>query len=88
MERNLINIADGIIKIINEECTFDEDIIFHVIVHIEDIKKSYSFRAPELQYLSWCELSEVLSGCFNPCNSQWEEKIRKLFADEISLDEI
>lgn len=88
MGRNFQEIADGIIKIIDEECTFDEDLIGNIIYHIEEIKKSYNYKAPELQYRSWNEIAELLEKYFCPSNSEWEEKIRQLFADEITLDEI
>lgn len=88
MTRNLTNIADGIIKIIDKECTFNENVIKDIVSDIEKVKNSSRYRAPELQFISWRELAEVLSKYFDPSNSEWEEKIRKLFANEISLDEI
>lgn len=77
--RNFQVIADEIIKIIQEDCTFDEVRIGNIIEQIEKIKKDNRYKAPELQYVSWDDLSSVLSSNFVPSNSKWETKIMIVF---------
>lgn len=77
--RNFQKIADEIIKVIDEECDFDEERITNIIEQIEEIKKSSLYKAPELQYMSWNELANVLSKNFIPSNSKWETKIMIIF---------
>lgn len=79
--RNFQDIADQIIKIIDEECTFSEERITNIVEQIEKVKKSNRYKAPELQYESWIELSNVLSSNFVPSNSKWETKIMIVFND-------
>lgn len=77
--RNFQDIADKIIKIIDEECDFNEERITNIIEEIEKIKHSNRYKAPELQYISWNELAYVLSKNFVPSNSKWETKIMIIF---------
>lgn len=76
---NFQEIADQIIKIIDEECTFNEERITNIIEQIENVKKSNCYKAPELQYESWNELSSILSKNFVPSNSKWETKLMIVF---------
>lgn len=77
--RNFQDIADKIIKIIDEECDFNEERTTNIIEEIEKIKHSNRYKAPELQYISWNELAYVLSKNFVPSNSKWETKIMIIF---------
>ena len=77
--RNFQEVADKIIKVIEEECTFDEERIVSIIEQIEKIKNSNLYKAPELQYMSWNELANVLSSNFIPSNSKWETKLMIIF---------
>lgn len=79
--RNFQKIADEIIKVIDEECDFNEERIANIIEQIEKIKNSNKYKAPELQYMSWNELAYVLSQNFVPSNSKWETKIMIIFND-------
>lgn len=79
--RNFQTVADEIIKIIDEECDFDEERIAKIISQIEIVKKDNCYKAPELQYMSWVELSNILSKNFVPSNSKWETKIMIIFND-------
>lgn len=79
--RNFQEIADKIIKVIDEECDFNEERIVDIIEQIEKIKNSNRYKAPELQYMSWNELAYVLSQNFVPSNSRWETKIMIIFND-------
>lgn len=79
--RNFQKVADEIIKVIDEECDFDEERITSIIEQIGKIKKSNNYKAPELQYMSWDELANVLSNNFIPSNSKWETKIMIIFND-------
>lgn len=77
--RNFQEIADKIIKVIQEECTFNEERIVSIIKQIEKVKNSNLYKAPELQYMSWNELANVLSSNFIPSNSKWETKLMIIF---------
>ena len=77
--RNFQEIADKIIKVIDEKCTFNEERITNIIEQIEKIKKDNCYKAPELQYVSWEELSSVLSNNFIPSNSKWETELMVIF---------
>lgn len=79
--RNFQDIADQIIKIIDEDCTFSEERITNIVEQIEQVKKSNRYKAPELQYESWDELSSILSKNFVPSNSKWETKLMIVFND-------
>lgn len=79
--RNFQKIADEIIKVIDEECNFAEEKIIDIIEQIEKVKKSNCYKAPELQYMSWDELANILSQNFVPSNSKWETKIMIIFND-------
>lgn len=79
--RNFQEIADKIIKVIDEKCTFNEERITSIIEQIEKIKKDNCYKAPELQYVSWEELSSVLSSNFIPSNSKWETELMVIFCD-------
>lgn len=79
--RDFQEIADEIIKVIDEECDFAEERIANIIEQIEKIKNSNRYKAPELQYMSWNELAYVLSQNFVPSNSKWETKIMIIFND-------
>ena len=47
--RNFQEIADKIIKVIDEESDFNEERITCIIEQIEKIKNSNRYKAPELQ---------------------------------------
>jgi len=79
--RNFTKVADEIIKIIDEKCTYNEEKITEIIEQIEKVKKDNGYKAPELQYVSWCELSDILSKYFVPSNSKWETEIMIVFND-------
>lgn len=81
MKRNFITVADEIIKVIDEECDFNEERISNIIEEIEKVKNSNRYKAPELQYMSWNELASILSKNFVPSNSRWETKIMIIFND-------
>lgn len=79
--RNFQTIADEIIKVIDEECTFNEEKLVSIIEQIEKVKRDNCYKAPELQYMSWDELANILGNNFNPSNSKWETKIMIIFND-------
>lgn len=79
--RNFQNIADEIIKVIEKECDFDKERISNIIEQIEKIKKDNGYKPPELQYVSWNELANILGSNFNPNNSDWEKEIQIIFND-------
>lgn len=79
--RNFQKVADEIIKIIDEECDFNEERVSNIIEQIEKVKRSNCYKAPELQYMSWDELSNILSNNFIPSNSKWETKLMVIFND-------
>lgn len=79
--RRFDEVADKIIKVIDEECTFDEEKKTSIINQIEKIKRDSYYKAPELQYVNWNALANVLSNNFIPINSKWETKIMIIFND-------
>lgn len=79
--RNFAYIANEIIKIIKDECTFDEYRIKGIIERIEKVIHDSRYKAPELQWMSWDELSDILRTNFIPSNSKWETKIMIVFND-------
>lgn len=79
--RNFNDIADKIIKVIDEKCDFDENRISNIIEQIEKVKISYCYKAPELQYMCWVDLSNILSQNFVPSNSKWETELMIIFND-------
>lgn len=79
--RNIIKVADDIINIIKEKCTFDKDKKEGIIIAINNIKTDACYRAPELAYIDWRNLANILSKNFIPSNSKWETEIMILFND-------
>lgn len=77
--RNLIKIADEIIDVINSRSNLKSEKVDMIINEIEKIKKSYRYSAPELVYLRWEELANILSRYFVPSNSKWETEIMIIF---------
>lgn len=79
--RNIVDVADKIIKVIDEKCNFDEERVASIIEKIEKIKKSSLYKAPELAYMDWDNLANILSQNFVPQNSRWETEIMIIFND-------
>ncbi len=79
--RDLIVIADKIIDVIQENCTWDDEKINEIVSQIKDVKSSHMYRAPELENVGWWEISDILCDNFNPNNSEWEKKIQIIFND-------
>lgn len=79
--RNFQEIADKIIKVIDEKCDFNEERVSSIITQIEKVKYSSCYKSPELQYISWQELASILSQNFIPQNSRWETEIMIIFND-------
>lgn len=77
--RNIVDVADKIIKVIDEQCDFNEDKIVSIIEQIEKVKNSSRYRAPELVYMDWDNLANILSSNFVPSNSRWETEIMIIF---------
>ena len=86
--RDFKTISDAIIRIIEEESDLSKKLKQEIIEKILKIQKDSSYIAPEHLEWSWWKLAGVLNYYFDPSKSKWEEKIRKLFADEISVDEV
>lgn len=79
--RNLITIADEIIGIIKSHSDLKKEKADEIIRQIEKVKKDYKYTAPEITYMCWEKLSEVLSCYFVPSNSKWETEIMIIFND-------
>lgn len=79
--RNIVDVADKIIKVIDEHCDFYEEKVISIIEQIEKVKKDSSYRAPELAYMDWNNLASILSQNFIPQNSRWETEIMIIFND-------
>lgn len=80
-QRNFQKTADKITKIIYEECTFDREKVYSIAQQISKVQNDNRYKAPELQYESWDELSNILSKNFVPSNSKWETKLMIVFND-------
>ena len=79
--RNLIEIADKIIEVISSHSDLKKERADMIINQIEATKRSYSYSAPEITYLRWEELANILSRYFIPSNSRWETEIMIIFND-------
>ena len=79
--RNIVDVADKIIKVIDEHCDFNEERVISIIEQIEEVKKDSFYRAPELAYMDWNNLSSILSQNFIPQNARWETEIMIIFND-------
>lgn len=77
--RNIVDVADKIINVIDEKCDFSEEKIVSIIEQIEKVKNSSRYRAPELAYMDWNNLASILSQNFAPSNSRWETEIMIIF---------
>lgn len=77
--RNIVKVADDIIKIINEKSDFEKYKKQYIISIIEQIKINSCYRAPEVAYLDWDNLASVLGFYFTPSNSKWETEIMIIF---------
>lgn len=77
--RNLEEVANKIIEVIEEKCDFNEGRIIDIIEQIEKVKNSSRYRAPELVYVDWNYLADILSKNFVPSNSKWETEIMIIF---------
>ena len=79
--RNIVDVADKIIKVIDEKCDFSEEKIDNIINQIEKVKRDCCYRAPETTYIDWNNLASILSQKFIPQNSRWETEIMMIFND-------
>ncbi len=80
-ERNFAYIANEIIKIIKEECPWMKEKVDMIVECIEKTIQNNQYKAPELQWVSWDKLSDILRTNFIPSNSKWETKIMIVFND-------
>lgn len=79
MGRNLSVVADKIINIINKNYMGEDK--EHIINNIEHVKAGSQYRAPELAYMDWNDLANILNKSFIPENSKWETEIMIVFND-------
>lgn len=79
--RNIVEIADKIIKVIDEQCDFNKERIDNIIEQIKKVKRDCEYRAPKLVYIDWNNLKNILSQNFIPSNSRWETEIMIIFND-------
>jgi len=84
--RNLEIIANKIIEIINKH--YDNEKKEECVREIQKVIESTRYSAPELLPLRWKTLSDILTFYLFPIDTSWKEVIRKLFADEIKIEEI
>ncbi len=77
--RNLIEIADKIIEVISSHSNLKKERADMIINQIEKVKKNYSYSDPEITYLRWEELADILNRYFIPSNSRWETEIMIIF---------
>lgn len=80
-QRSFFHVAEQIINIIDEKCTFNEAKVAKIIEEIKDLERDASYRAPELSVMDWDNLAGLLSKYFIPSNSKWETEIMMVFND-------
>ncbi len=84
--RNLEIVANKIIEIINKH--YDNEKKEECVREIQKVIESTRYSAPETLPLRWESLSDILMFYLFPIDTTWKEEIRKLFANEIKIEEI
>lgn len=60
--RNIIDVCDQLIQVVNENFPDYRKLIIN---DIERIKRNYSYRAPELEYMDWNDLAKIINDYCN-----------------------
>lgn len=81
--RDIIKVSNKIIDVIKEKCSFEESKKEEIIKKIEHIQNGALYKAPELMYMCWYDLADVLNSNFNADKSEWENEIKKIFNNEV-----
>lgn len=76
--RNLSTVANKLIKVIKDNCDWKNK--QDIIEEINEVIYDSSFKAPELMYICWNNLADILNANFNPDNSDWEKEICDIFS--------
>lgn len=88
MDRNLLDVINNIKKVINIDGTMPKDSKKELFTRLDKISFSYSFRAPELQYISWDDTQDILMNYFFPVISDLSIQVFYVFTGfQGSIDE-
>jgi hypothetical protein len=52
------------------------------VKHLESIKQSAKFAAPEIQYLFWQKLSDLLQNEIGEPTEDWQKELQNIFVGE------
>lgn len=86
--RSLSVIADAIKNVIITESNLSENKKEHLINSIDKIKEDCLYTAPELMYMRWCALHDLLVDNFNTTQNMkpYEDKIFGIFTGKIEVE--
>lgn len=76
--RNLAVVANKLLEIIKNNCEFENK--QEIIEEIKEVIYDSCYKAPELMYMCWCDLADILNANFNPNNSKWEQELCDIFS--------
>ena len=79
--RSLPKVANKLIEIIKDNCNFENK--QGIIEEINKVIYDSRYKAPELIYICWNDLADILNANFNPNNSDWEQKLCDIFSAKI-----
>lgn len=79
--RNFGKVASKIKNIIKDN--YNSELKYPIIKEIDRIIYDSRYKAPELMYMCWSNLENVLNAFFNPDNSEWEKEICDIFCGKI-----
>lgn len=76
--RNLAVVANKLLEIIKNNCEFENK--QEIIEEIKEVIYDSRYKAPELMYMCWYDLADILNANFNPNNSKWEQELCDIFS--------
>lgn len=81
--RNFSKVANKLIKIIKNKCEWESK--QDIIEEINKVIYDSCYKAPELMYICWNDLADILNANFNPDNSDWEQELCNIFSAKIEV---
>lgn len=79
--RNLSTVANKLIKVIKDNCDWENK--QDIIEEINEVIYDSGYKAPELMYICWNDLADILNANFNSDNSDWEKEICDIFSGKV-----
>lgn len=77
--RSLSKVANKLIEIIKDNCNFENKQEINKVIY------DSCYKAPELIYICWYDLADILNANFNPNNSDWEQELCNIFSAKIEV---